>query len=108
MSDATVAALKEAGTDSVIRLEAVSVRYTVPQVRIASFKEYTIRRLQSRSAHREVWALKDVTVDIGEGEVFGIIGQNGAGKSTLLKVIARVISPTQGRVWVKGNVHLKQ
>ena len=90
--------------DAVIRLDGVSVRYSLPSERMATFKEYAIRRLQGRVNHRSFWALREVSLEVRRGEVFGLIGRNGAGKSTLLKVIARVIRPTQGRVRVRGNV----
>ncbi len=87
-----------------VRFEQVAVRYRVPHERIGSFKEYAIRRLQGRIDHHEFWALHDVTLQIGQGEIFGVIGRNGAGKSTLLKVMSRVLHPTRGRVWVRGHV----
>jgi ABC-type polysaccharide/polyol phosphate transport system ATPase subunit len=52
----------------------------------------------------EVWALRDVTLDVAAGETLGVIGPNGAGKTTLLKVLARVTAPTTGRAVVRGRV----
>jgi lipopolysaccharide transport system ATP-binding protein len=53
---------------------------------------------------RDLWALKDVSVDIQPGEVVGVIGRNGAGKSTFLKVLSRITEPTSGRVEMRGRV----
>ena len=51
-----------------------------------------------------VWALKDIDIDVGQGEVLGIIGQNGAGKSTLLKLLSKVTTPTLGTIKIKGKI----
>ena len=50
------------------------------------------------------WALEDITFDVKQGEILGIIGKNGAGKSTLLKIISRVTTPTRGQIKIKGRV----
>jgi ABC-2 type transport system ATP-binding protein len=76
----------------------------LPKERIRSMKEYAIRWMQRRIEHHEFWALKNVSLDVYEGEVVGLIGANGAGKSTLLKVISRVLNPTRGRVVIGGRV----
>jgi len=52
----------------------------------------------------QFWALRGVSLELGQGESLGVIGPNGAGKTTMLKVIARVLRPTEGRVRVRGNV----
>lgn len=51
-----------------------------------------------------VWALRDINLTVGQGEVLGIIGRNGAGKSTLLKLLSRVTAPTTGRIRAWGRV----
>jgi len=94
----------EPQSDSAIFLHGVGVLYRIPHDPIKTFKEYVIRAVQGRIKHHSFWALKDIHLDLKRGEIFGIIGRNGAGKSTLLKVISRVLIPTEGRVWIKGNV----
>lgn len=96
---------EEAPTDRMaIQLTGVSVRYRVPQERIPSLKEYTIRWVKGQINYSSFWALRDIDLKVDRGEVFGIIGPNGAGKSTLLKVVSRVLRPTEGSLRVRGRI----
>ena len=52
----------------------------------------------------QIWALRDVNLEVNEGEILGIIGLNGAGKSTLLKILSKITAPTEGRIKIKGRV----
>lgn len=69
----------------------------------APFKRY--KNLSGQVSESQLfWALDDISFNVNQGEVVGIIGKNGAGKSTLLKILSRITTPTLGQVTIKGNV----
>jgi lipopolysaccharide transport system ATP-binding protein len=77
------------------------------QERIRSAVTSPVKRLLGRSdahATQEFWALNDVSFEVSEGEVVGLIGRNGAGKSTLLKILSRITTPTSGKAELRGRV----
>lgn len=78
-----------------ISIKGVSKTYPIP---LAGARQFF--RVKTRAP---VEALKDVSFDVREGEIFGLIGRNGAGKTTLTKIIATLVQPTRGRVNVLGS-----
>jgi len=88
----------------IIRLKNVSVEYRIPSERIGTLKEYIIRYIQGKVKQQKFFALKNVNLEINQGEVLGVIGHNGAGKSTLLKLFAHVLPPTIGKIEIIGSV----
>ena len=87
-----------------IELDNVSVRFRLPVERVSTLQETVIRWLQRRMRYADLWALRDLSLCVEQGEIVGIIGRNGAGKSTLLRVIAGVIKPTAGTVLTNGRL----
>jgi ABC-type polysaccharide/polyol phosphate transport system ATPase subunit len=110
---------------TVIKVENLSKRYLVGHESVQRELPTTLREVIARETRNfarkavdvfhgrqivqgdeveEFWALRNVSFQVKEGEVFGIIGRNGAGKSTILKVISRITEPSQGSVLLRGRV----
>jgi lipopolysaccharide transport system ATP-binding protein len=102
-------------SDTVIRVDGLSKRYRIGEARpkygtlrdtLVSAAQLPMRALrrESRSNAQDFWALRDVSFEVKQGEILGIIGRNGAGKSTLLKILSRITEPTTGQVRMRGRV----
>lgn len=85
-----------------IKVDNVTLDYKVQHQKTSGLKEYVINYFKGKITYDAFRALEDVSFEIKQGEVVGVIGRNGAGKSTLLKVIAGVLKPTAGTVEIKG------
>src|SRR6202451_3534014 len=104
-----------------IRVEGLSKRYQIGTREAYGSLRDTLRHAGGDTARRlraafrkgehglsygasTIWALRDVSFDVQQGEVLGLIGRNGAGKSTILKILSRITAPTEGRAAVRGRI----
>jgi lipopolysaccharide transport system ATP-binding protein len=99
-------------SETVIQVENLSKQYKIgprrPYETLRDQLAHGAKRLLSgrgrHEARESIWALKDVSFEVEQGEVMGIIGRNGSGKSTLLKILSRITEPTDGNAEIHGRV----
>lgn len=89
---------------TMIKIDHVSMVFNIASEQLNSLKEYAIALSRRELRFKEFYALDDVSFDVKQGDVFGILGTNGSGKSTILKIIAGVLDPTYGTCTVEGNI----
>lgn len=90
----------------IIEVQSISKKYRIYRNRPAyQTLRDSLRSLLRGGADAEtLWALRDITVQVMEGEVLGVIGENGAGKTTLLKILSQITPPSMGRAIIRGRV----
>src|SRR5579872_2707210 len=98
------------GLSKQYRIGDAQKRHSTLRDQIAEMAAAPLRSMRSRFSGSDrkngnnIWALENISFDVREGEVVGVIGRNGAGKSTLLKVLSRITEPTNGYVDIRGRV----
>ncbi len=87
---------------AVIEIEGVSKRFRLYKEKAHSLKERVIKL--GRLPYEEFWALRDIDLEVAQGETVGLLGHNGSGKSTLLKCVTGILLPTSGRIAKAGRI----
>lgn len=94
----------KADAKTMIDVKNVTMIFNIASEQLNSLKEYAIALSRRELRFKEFRALDDVSFEVKQGDVFGILGTNGSGKSTMLKIIAGVLEPSKGSCTVNGNI----
>lgn len=88
----------------ILKVENVSIKYITGDFKSIGLKEYVVRRLKGNYTVKEFWANRNISFNLEEGDMLGIIGTNGAGKSTLLKAVSGIMRPSEGKIVRHGTI----
>lgn len=90
--------------NEIIKVNHVTMKFNLMEEKVDTLKEYVVRLLKRELLYNEFISLDDISFSIEKGDVLGIVGLNGAGKSTLLKILAGVLKPTNGEIFINGSI----
>lgn len=88
----------------ILQVKNVSIKYITGDFKSIGLKEYVVRRLKGNYTVKEFWANRNISFNLEEGDMLGIIGTNGAGKSTLLKAVSGIMRPSEGSIIRHGTI----
>jgi ABC-type polysaccharide/polyol phosphate transport system ATPase subunit len=91
-------------SDYAIKVEDCGIRFVIRHQKSPTVHSGLVRFLKKKPSAEPFWALRNVSFEVPRGRVFGIIGANGSGKSTMLRTLARIYSPDEGTVRLRGKV----
>ncbi len=100
----TDVAIRAEGISKLYKINPTWQRYETLRDQVVDSLKRTLRLRARTPRARDLWALRDVSLEVRRGEVVGLIGRNGAGKSTLLKILSRITEPTSGFAQIRGRV----
>ena len=89
--------------DVAVSIASVSKTFRLPHEQVNTLKERALHPLRRRTIE-ELRALQDVSLEVGRGEFFGIVGRNGSGKTTLMKCLAGIYRADRGEMWIRGRL----
>ena len=89
---------------NIVEVKNITMNFRVANDRYYSLKEFLFSFLKGKVHYSKFTALDDISFDIEQGEVFGIIGTNGSGKSTLLKILSGILAPSKGTSVAHGTI----
>ena len=91
-------------SEPIIQAENVSMQFHMASEKVDNLKEYFVKKIKGHISYDSLWALRHVSFEMQRGESVALVGLNGSGKSTFLKILAGVLTQTEGTVRVNGAV----
>jgi len=88
----------------VVKVDHVAKTFRLPKEHSSELKQHVINLVRGKKGYTDLEVLRDISLEVHEGDFFGIVGRNGSGKSTLLKLLAGIYQPTKGKITTVGKI----